>query len=90
MNPIIENTGQCGHSDLLIGLVLWSSCFFHINMSIEFDLNVDMHVDIIWVSKSNETLAENGKKKCFSGYTRIHYKLTLILIHFAFIRPLMI
>ena len=39
-------------------LVLWSACFFHIDMSILFDLDVDMHVDIIRVSKSNETLVE--------------------------------
>ena len=42
-----------------------------------------MHVDIIRVSESNETLAEKRKNKSFSGYTRIHYKLTLIPIHFA-------
>ena len=37
-------------------------------------------VDIIWVSKSNET-PKNWKNKSFSDYTRIHYKLTLIPIH---------
>ena len=77
-------------------LVLWSACFFRIDMSVKFDLDVDMDVDIIWVSKSNETLAEKKKtvKKFFffSGYTRIglHYKLTLIPIHFAIIWTLMI
>ena len=35
-------------------------------------------------------LSKNGKNKSFSGYTRIHYKLTLIPINFAVIRTLMI
>ena len=39
-------------------VVLWSACFFHIDMSKQLDLDVDMDVDIIRVSKSNETLAE--------------------------------
>ena len=53
----------------------WLACFFQGDMSIYF------HLDIIWVSKSAETLA---KKSC-SGYTHIDYKLTLISVYFAFI-----
>ena len=39
-------------------VVLWLACFFHVDMSIYFDLDIDMHVDIIRVSKSKETLTE--------------------------------
>ena len=51
--PSLSNEGSGGAQ-----VVLWSACFFHIDMSIKFDLDVNMHVDIIRVSKSNETLAE--------------------------------
>ena len=41
-----------------IELVLLLACFVHVDMSIYFDLDVDMHVHIIWVSKLKETLTE--------------------------------
>ena len=39
--------------------MLWSACFFHI--------------DIIRVSKSNENTRRKAVKTKFPGYTRIHY-----------------
>ena len=68
---------------LYIGV--WVACFFHVNILILFDIDVDMHVNIIRVSKLTETLAKKCKNTCFFGYTHLDYKLTLIPIQLAVI-----
>ena len=51
--PLVKRVTEKGLiSSAVVGM------FFHIDMSKLLDLDVDMHVDIIRVSKSNETLAE--------------------------------
>ena len=50
-----NHDGVKGHKPILISRV-WLACFFQVDISVLFDLDIDIHVNI--VRKQTETLAK--------------------------------